>query len=150
MQLPWGVSRCVGKQSRPTCLHMTNPRTSRRAPSTLPSPRRPLGQLQNLSVGGKRCPVIVHRPHGGHGRLHCRVGPIPARSKWFRPLSNCVYGDSCLCCTRGVFRVPQRAVLDHGIEDNDQFAHTGCQSYFFRLAGLNQALVKGSDDWIML
>ena len=38
--------------------------------------------------------------------------------------------------------VPGRAVLEHGVEDYPQLAHTGGQSQLFRLSSRQQALVE--------
>ena len=38
--------------------------------------------------------------------------------------------------------VPRRAVLEHGVEDYQQLAHTGGQNQLFGLAGRQQTLVE--------
>ena len=50
---------------------------------------------------------------------------------------------------REVAGIPRRLSFDHGVENDQQFAHTGREGHlgFFPLR--NEALVKGFDDGIM-
>lgn len=42
-------------------------------------------------------------------------------------------------------RIPGRPVLDHRVQNHEQFAHAGHQSFLFGLSAIQEALVEVSD-----
>ena len=43
---------------------------------------------------------------------------------------------------------PGRAMLEHGVEDYEKLAHTGCESQLLRLTAGQQSLVEAPDDGV--
>ena len=48
----------------------------------------------------------------------------------------------------GTQAAPGRAMLEHGVEDYEKLAHTGCKGQLLRLTGGQQFLVEGRNDWV--
>src|SRR5919107_5286616 len=46
-------------------------------------------------------------------------------------------------------RVPGLSMLDHRVQDDQELAHAGCQSYLSEFAYLTKAVVKGLDDGVI-
>ena len=44
---------------------------------------------------------------------------------------------------------PGRTMLEHGVQDNQQLTHTGCESQLLGLTRRQQALVEDPDDWVV-
>ena len=44
---------------------------------------------------------------------------------------------------------PGRTMLEHGVQDNQQLTHTGCESQLLGLTRRQQALIEDPDDWVV-
>ena len=44
---------------------------------------------------------------------------------------------------------PGRTMLEHGVQDNQQLTHTGCESQLLELTRRQQALIEDPDDWVV-